>query len=298
MSEINEKYVTVKRLHNIYAKMNNRPSMMNESFKNNVQKLSAPLNRNGGGSINTGLTREEKSKLMSEQLGMSPDDREFYKRVDMFYADLEFAIPEEGLKLNISTNKNGDPVEIIDYLKYKICTVLPKVADSALDVNDLVHEYFIEDEAALDDKALTLVTKRKEANKIFTNLADENVPLFLYLLKSKGVKELDTVNIDALSAPKKYINLESMVSKYPEYFIDIAKDLGTAKNPGDAVIKYLIERLITYNLLERAGNDILYNTENLGNMKHAIAWFKNAKNSQERAVLEAKLDGLVLEKSK
>jgi hypothetical protein len=292
-----DRFITIHKVKGVYERMNSRPSMDNHTFKQGLQSLCAPLG--DGGIIDTGLTVEEKEKYLPQVLQMRHDDRLFHKAVEDYYTELSVTIPNEGLKLNIGVSEEtGTPEKVRDFLAYKFIKRLKSVAKSENYVNDLKHSFYIQDEELEQEKALEDVEARKEASKIFLNMKDDRFPLFLYLLKASGVKELEAINIDNMPANEQYLQLEKLITIYPRKIISIQSEVGTPKNPGNAFIKFFIERLVTFGIWNRQGNKHIYNTEPLGDLDQSIAWVKDAKNSSEVTLLQAKLDELTENKAK
>ena len=75
-----------------------------------------------------GFTLEEEKKYLVGILDVNPDHVDWPKHSKQFWAELTIPVGFTGVELEISTDKDGKPVNIMDYIKYRFALKHPHVA--------------------------------------------------------------------------------------------------------------------------------------------------------------------------
>lgn len=246
----------------------------------------------------TGLTTEEVELLLPQILDVRPTDLEFSKKVDLFYTEINTTIPyTRGLELEIGLRVDNDapvskenmPIALEDYVRYRHALSHPECAKSPEEAkgNQTIKYYFedLEDtlernlrEEELKDKAAMLYQQVKaEPDKIrmILSLARLDLPR----------KTGEVIVVDAMSPGEQQLKLKEFVTSKPKKFYEVASD-AKLKN------RYIMEELISVNLLKRAGTSILIteSSEVLGiNADKAMDdLFDNPARTQLLGLLKAK----------
>ena len=77
------------------------------------------------GSVATGLNRTEIRTLMPELVNAEPDDKNFRTEVRQYFANLEIEVTPGGTKLEIGLDETKMPINVLDYIKWKIALIHP-----------------------------------------------------------------------------------------------------------------------------------------------------------------------------
>ena len=249
----------------------------------------------------SGLTREEENLLMPDLVGFYPEDKkDFRQAVNDYFRNINTKIPGEGLKLEIGLEKAGKisdnnmPLKPDHYVIFKHALKHPQVTDSkeeAERMGQLAHFY-------VSDKA----EETKSRTKINRLEDDASMHYFQYRddhFKTEQILTLMGVNTRTLDEEERTIKLkelstidEAMADKANEArlqkFIDTAKDK-------DLATKYDLMEMIRFNILERVSSKILdkESGEILGNnLREAVIWFQDKRNSKDVNVYYARLEEL------
>lgn len=229
------------------------------------------------GDTNTGLTFGEQKKYLPGIIGIDSSDVNFQKEVKKYFQDMSLTIENTGTKLEVGVDENGDPINLMDFIRYKFALAHPYVAkdEEALYANKKFR-YFIYDTAIEKEKQAQGVKSRKEAYKEFIKLsADEAKVNQLLLVYGYNPKTMDET--------QKEITLEGELDSNPSEFLMYATD----KN-----IEYqaFIEDCLSNDVLRRVGQTYLNGDENIGNsLEEAVLYLKDKKNSEVYATLKARL---------
>lgn len=226
-----------------------------------------------GGDILKGLTIAEQKKWLPEILGISPTEAGWNKEVKNFYANLTVDVPQEGVTLNISTDEEGNPINVMDFVKFKFVSAHPHVST---DENSTKGRYFISDPQKEEAAAVADTRQRKDAYKHLIMLSDDAERSVL-VLKAAGVRT------EGLSAQQIELELEDLLEEDYSEFIRICTD----KNIETVA---LIWDCVEAGVLRKAGNTFLFGDEVLGDdMDSAIRFLNQKKNSSMLLDIKAKL---------
>ena len=190
---------------------------------------------------------------------------------------MSLTIENTGTKLEVGVDQNGDPINLMDFIRYKFALAHPYVAkDEETLYANKKFRYFIYDTAIEKEKQAQGVKSRKEAYKEFIKLsADEAKVNQLLLVYGYNPKTMDET--------QKEITLEGELDSNPSEFLMYATD----KN-----IEYqaFIEDCLSNDVLRRVGQTYLNGDENIGNsLEEAVLYLKDKKNSEVYATLKARL---------
>ena len=226
-----------------------------------------------GGDILKGLTIAEQKRLLPEILGISPTEAGWAKMVRSYFANLTIDVPQEGVELDISTDEEGNPINVIDYIKWRFASEHPHVA-SEESINK--GRYYISDPQKKEQEAVAVTRRRKDAYKQLILLAEDNDRAIL-VLKAFGVRTAE------LSEQQVELELETLLEANPNEFIRVCTD----KNL-DTVA--LIWDCVEAGVLRKSGNTFLFGDEILGDdMEQAIRFLGLKKNSAMLLDIKAKL---------
>lgn len=226
-----------------------------------------------GGDILKGLTIAEQKKWLPEVLGMSPGEPGWNKVVNQFYANLTVDVPTEGVTLDISTDEEGNPINVMDYIKFRFCEKHPHVST---DEAGSKGRYFISDPQKEKAAAVADTRQRKEAYKHLITLSDD-VEKATLVLKAAGIR---TQGLDEQAIE---LELEDLLEEDYSEFIRIATDKNLEKVA-------LVWDCVEAGVLRKAGNTFLFGDEVLGDdMESAIRFLNAKKNSETLLNIKSKL---------
>lgn len=230
-----------------------------------------------------GLSQEMERELLPEIIGVSADDNDFSAKARKYWAEMTIDVPQEGHQLQVPVYPEGeapspqDP-HVEDWIKYQWAKDHPQVADSRQEAESNINKrFFIHDperEAARENK------ESKLRQKAYMELAkaSENEDKLDVL-----VRVLTNQNPGKLSNHEKENVLDTKLNNNPEEFIAAATDK-------DLAVRGLIMDAIEYEVLNKIGNQIMYQDEVIADtMDEAVAWFKNDRNSGTVQEIKAKI---------
>jgi len=229
------------------------------------------------GDIYTGLTFPEQKKLMPYILGVDTNDVGFGKEVKAYFRNMTIEVPLEGVQLEAGTDESGEPLNVMDYVKYKFAFGHPHVAgDEQQITTNRSYKYYIYDEALELEEDFNALEYRKKAYKEFIKLVDNtkkvDMVIRMYLENPKDMDE-----------KRKELFLEQMLEENAYTFFNIVTD----KN---LEMRAFIEECLSLEVLRRVGNSILLGDEKLGDsMEEAVLFLKDKKNSSTITTLKARL---------
>ena len=239
-----------------------------------------------GGAVGTGLTFEETKKWMPAIVGTEASDPKFRAEVNKYFNNIMIPIPFEGKTLNITLDEQGEPENLEDYLKYKFILGHPKVAATKVEgETDSYKEYYIEDEQLELSKKTKMLKSKTNATIRFVEVIEDEVRLdwVLRQLTTKYPKELGSITVlTSLKPEEKKLKAGEILDKDPDFFMAVADD-------EDLQFKAQIASMVESQVIQKVGNEYVYGSEPLGNLEAAIAYLKNPNNSENYAIMLAKL---------
>lgn len=226
-----------------------------------------------GGDILKGLTITEQKKWLPEVLGISPTEAGWNKEVKRFYANLTIDVPQVGVELNIAVDEEGNPINVMDYIKFKFVSAHPHVSDVEKSTKG---RYYISDPMKEKASKTASTRLRKDAYKQLILLTDDAERSVL-VLKAFGTR---TQGMDSAAVE---LALEDKLDQNPNEFIRVCTD----KNLETVA---LIWDCVEAGVLRKSGNMFLFGDEVLGDdMEQAIRFLGMKKNSSMLLDIKAKL---------
>lgn len=244
----------------------------------------------------SGLSFQEQRLLLPIVLSVEADDKQFRKTVENYYHELLTKVPAAGMELEIGLEDDSKPLSelnmplnVKDFVAYRHLKGSPEVAPNRDIAEKYGHlkKYYIEDTDALAVANVAISELEDKAFSLYINTKDDQI-------KVDQILTMMGVTIRNMPPSEKQLKFKSFATKtvnlpIPEQrdafqkFIDLCKDK-------DLSVKFLIQELIGAQVLEKVGTNILLRETGaiLGeNMKDAVLFLNNAKNSKTLNVLKA-----------
>lgn len=226
----------------------------------------------------TGLKKEEERKYLPKLIGTDPTDPNFGEKAMEFWRTLTVKVPVEGVTLNITTDDEGEPLNVSDYLIYRFAKAHKLVAEDrdAAQGNITKRFYFYSPEKEIKKENDNVQWKLKAYTEFVQVKDDEDkVDMLLRLLTDSRPEHLNL--------PQKQNILSEEIENNPKKFYKATQD----KN---AELKSLIHDMVSYGVIEKIGDQYAFFDEVLGNnMRETIIYFKNDRNSESVVRMKAKL---------
>lgn len=247
----------------------------------------------GPGSADTlrGLSPEEEKKWLPDILGVQPTDNFWREATKYYWADMSIIIPDEGLILNIGMKDDGEPIKLLDYIRYRFICKQSEVAKNQKECVWPTHRFYIVDVEEVKKDQLSDFEVRNKANNAFMHLQQES-----NYTKAKWVAEVLRKSDEKIV----HMNREELFM-----FLEKKKD-ESLNNTDTKVIKFadvvknpnleqeaMIMEFLGAGILEKNGNSFFYGDAIIGEKKEAIAWFKNQVNSRQILEMKEKLKAYV-----
>ena len=232
------------------------------------------------------LSYEEEDKFMGDIVGLKPTDSGFRNAVTTFYKNLTIKVGADGVELEIGVDTAGNPLNILDFIKYRVASKSSETAKDKDECEALEHKkfYFEDLEADNDLKAAKLeVTAKAYVEFAKLDSDEDKMDWVIRTVITKFPTLGSLVELTALESNKKKLKIAEVIQKDPEYFLTVMADK-------DLIYKAEVASMVEANVLIKEGNKYLNGTENLGSLEGTIAWMKDGNNSQDYAILKARLD--------
>lgn len=225
-----------------------------------------------------GLTKEQEIEHLPRVLGVNADSTNFEKVTREYWADFGIDVPSEGVVLNITTDDNGKPVVIDDWIAYQWAKRHPLVAKDKDAMNrDALATFYIYDPDVEVQRDNDGVQDKKAAWREFIKASKERKVMDrLYrVLTHRSPEPLSDLQIEN--------QLQTTMEADPKAFLKVALDK-------DLETRELIFELLEHSILRKVGNSFLYHDDVIGNTtEEAIIYLNNKRNSRVVAELKAKL---------
>jgi len=216
------------------------------------------------GFMDTGL----ETKYLATLLDVGPDDREWSRYVRRFWAELRIPIGFAGMELEVGKDQDGEPLNLMDYIKYNFAKRHPLVADSIEEMQkSSLMRFYIQDPNKDDKKKNNSVQVAKRADREFIKASDD-------VVRMKNIlRVLSNVKVDTLDSEQVENMLFDLKQKSPAKFLKFATD-------DNLDIRAEISSFIESGVLHKVGNAIVNVDETLGeDMDDAIRVLKSPKRS-------------------
>lgn len=225
-----------------------------------------------------GLTDKEEETLLRGIIDVPYGHEKWPEKSKDFWASLSVKVPFEGVELNITVDDSGEPEERMQYIIYKWALKHRQVAINEEEMKAQTGKrFYIYDPEKDLLKRNEKVQVQKDADREFIKVSsdlDKMKVLARVLLNTdpNRMAELELEN-----------NLYDYKTSNPERFLKYCKD-------PNLEIQAEIEEMVESSVLRKIGNQIIFGDETIGeDMKDAITYFKNKKNSGQVNVMRARL---------
>tara|TARA_Y100001963_G_scaffold134634_1_gene195424 strand:- start:334 stop:1146 length:813 start_codon:yes stop_codon:yes gene_type:complete len=228
-----------------------------------------------------GFNLADEKKYMQGILDVNPDHVDWPKHSKIFWAELTIPVGFTGVELEIGKDDDGNPLNVMDYIKYNFALKHPHVALTKEEMNkEFEKRFYIQDLTREDKVKNNSVKLKKDADKEFIKLSSNvnNMKRVLRLMSNS--------NPDRMTEEQVENALYELKTSNPKKFLRIAID----KN---LELKAEIEELVSAGVLRKIGNQVIFIDEVLGDtIDDTIVYLKDKKNSGKLTILRAKLKEL------
>ena len=230
-----------------------------------------------------GFTGEEEKKYLSSQVDVSPDHVEWPKHTKEFWTNLTIPVGWTGIELEVGLDSNGEPIQIMDFIKYNFALKHPQVALTKEEMEaDFTKKFYIQDLTRDDKVKNNEIQMKKDADKEFIKISSNEKSM------KRILRLMSNTNPDRMTSEQIENSLYEFKNSDPKKFVRIATD----KN---LELKAEIEEMVTAGVLRKIGNQIIFIDETLGDTtQDTVVFLKDKKNSGKLTLLRAKLKELSL----
>ncbi len=229
------------------------------------------------------ITPEEQDRWMPEIVQMGKDEKGYRQAVTEWWADMTILVPPPdekgnggGIELEIGLRDKKEPIDLLDYLKYRLIKEHPRVAmDGQNHSGDDVY-FFIVDPNRVRKEENEQTDWELQATEIFlTNLGNREVINAAITLIDDSINQPEKMELIDL---KKVIMNE--IRKDPKKVHDIFSDKKIAT-------RAMLKRMVSLSLITKAGNAYYFGEEKMGDsFDAAIKWIENPTNSEQVMILK------------
>lgn len=276
-------------------------------YFNQAFKALGPYFAQRSRTVATGLTHAEQRILMPFLHGVEADDKTFRKATETYFDEILTKVPASGLKLEIGLEDDTQPLSadnlpknIQDFVTWRHALGHPNLAlnKQEADRNPTKHMY-LHDPAEVSFNELKLNKLEDDALACYFKYKDDAV-------KVDQILTLSGINLTGLpTLAERVVQFKNLATKTDnknevEQKQALEKFITLCNDP-DLLVKYLIQEMISAQVLERAGTTIFIKEsgENIGaNVKEAVAFLKDARNTRVYNLLRAQYENLVKKGSK
>ena len=230
-----------------------------------------------------GFSPDEEKKYMQGILDVSPEHVDWPKHSKIFWADMTIPVGFTGVELEVGKDDDGNPLSIMDYIKYNFALKHPYVALTKEEMeSDITKKFYIQDLTREDKVKNNAIKLKKDADKEFIKVSSnlKNMKRILRLMSN--------TNPDRMTEDQIENSLYELKNSNPKKFVRIAID----KN---LELRAEIEEMVSAGVLRKIGNQVIFIDEVIGDTtENAIVYLKDKKNSGTLTILRAKLKELSL----
>lgn len=261
--------------------------MLPKALRGEIQKKISSVWLRESQDLLRGLSSEEELKYLPSIVGIQPKSEHWEARIREYWADMTIPIPEQGIELNITKKENGEPVNLMDYIKYNFIMKHPEVAKTEEEKENVTFFKFVLVDLAEAKKAEVNAYKaKKDADAAFVLLTQgetadkKRIRHLLEVLKQTGesFRGLDAMELEMLLNEKKDAN--------PIAFLEATKDPQLSEKATLAV--WLEAGIVTIN-----GNTYFNGGDPMGTLEEAIVYLNSPSKSGEVAALKERYKGAI-----
>ena len=230
-----------------------------------------------------GFDSKDEKKYLDGILDVNPDHGDWPKHSKTFWADMTIPVGFTGVELEIGKDTDGNPISIMDYIKYSFAMKHPHVALTKEEMDtDITKKFYIQDLTRQDKTRNNEIQVRKDADKEFIKVTSNSSNM------KRILRLMSNTNPDRMSGDQVENALYEIKNSDPKKFIKIATD----KN---LELKSEIAEMISAGVLRNIGNQVIFIDVVSGDTTDdAVIHLKDKKNSGKLTILRAKLKELSL----
>tara|TARA_R110000823_G_scaffold271831_1_gene391201 strand:- start:7138 stop:7950 length:813 start_codon:yes stop_codon:yes gene_type:complete len=221
----------------------------------------------------------ECKKYLDGLLDVDPEHVEWPRHEKKYWAELTINVPFAGVELDISTDEDGNPINIEEWVRYKWALRHPHVANSESEMKKQYGKrfYILDPQKEIRTKN-NKIQVLKDADKEFIK-ASGSVDKMRHIVRLLS----NSTNPETLTKEELENLLYELKNSEPAKFLKFATDKHLE-------LKAEIEEMVSVEILRKIGNQIIYIDEILGEtMKDAVIQLTDKKNSGKLMELRAKL---------
>jgi hypothetical protein len=230
-----------------------------------------------------GFDLTDEKKFMEGILDVNPDHVDWPKHSKLFWAELTIPVGFTGVELEIGTNEDGSPLNVMDFIKYNFALKHPHVALTKEEMSKDFHKRFYIQDLKREDKVKNnSIQLKKDADREFIKVSSNinNMKRILRLMSNSNPARMSEEQIENA--------LYEIKNKEPKRFVKISTDRNLE-------LKAEIEEMVSAGVLRKIGNQIIFIDETLGDTtEDTVVHLKDKKNSGKLTILRAKLKELAL----
>lgn len=240
----------------------------------------------------SGLMIPEENLLLPYVLAIPADDQDFRTKVNEFYSNIDSKVPADqnpprttdGLALEIGLYKDNSkpisatnlPLNVGQYLKYRQIILHPWVGIDESEKGNQLKRFYVFDPNKVQSITLSANEQKDAALTKYLMVKGNARTVRMYLT-------LLGVNTSTLKPGEELNKLRSLAETQPAEFIKIANDK-------DKEMRYIIEDMVHYKIVEKVGDRLLSDGTVLGrDMREAILFLSDSHNTAVFTSLKAKL---------
>lgn len=229
-----------------------------------------------------GFDPKDEKKYLNGILDVEPGHVEWPKHSKRYWSDLTIPVGFEGVELEVGLDEEGNPLSIMDYIKYRFALRHPHVAMSKDEMTkEFGKRFYIHDPLKDITTRNNTIQLKKDADKAFIQVSGKSDKM-IWMLRLLS----NTVRPETLTETQIENYLYDIKESEPKRFLKIASD----KN---LEVKAEIEAMVSAGVLRKIGNQIIFIDEILGDtMEDTVIHLKDKKNSGKLTILRAKLKEL------
>ena len=228
------------------------------------------------------FTPAEEAKYLADVLVMDPKHQDFRLECRKYWANKMVEVPQEGVTFDITTDEDGNPANVSDWVTYKWLLMHSRI-DQQNDErsNSQVKDFYMYNPSSEVKKNNDTLQLRKQAIKELVKLeaAPEKYDWVLRLFSTAD----KLINPESLNKLEKENKLGELADSQPDKFIAVVTDTNLE-------LKFELESMVDKGIIVKVGGRYINGDDEIGtDINSAISRLKAANYSKEYSILKAKL---------
>lgn len=224
------------------------------------------------------IMSEDECRFFEDKMGLEKNDLSFNKK-DSFWREFKVVLEKAGRVLDLSIAE--------DFLAYRVLLNSNPIAKTKSEINELVHDYYLEDESEIEAENIKLTDKYEEASKLFLNTISKSDKRMINVLRLLGKTVHSNASTKWLKSELvKIIEQKTKMAGVPNVddFIEVAKD------PNFDVKIFIMDAIDIGEIYVEGTTYKLRSGDTIGfDLDQAISYFNNPKNQQNRLLIEDRI---------